>query len=218
MKNYTVSINKAHFPVTVLGYGRRIGIWFQGCDIRCPGCISQDTWDDDPGREIAVESLVAWCRSVSDGNLDGITITGGEPFHQSEALACLLEKLHGWRKESGAPFDILCYSGHSLSLLEDRYQDILHLLDVLVPEPYQDTVPMENPLCGSGNQKVVPISPIGVVRYGHLMPTGLPGRMQVVAKDGRMWFIGIPERGDMEKLDKICKSKGLTLEGVSWRP
>ncbi|MCT5046402.1 radical SAM protein, partial [Pseudomonas aeruginosa] len=27
-----------------MGTGRRLGIWFQGCSIRCPGCISADTW------------------------------------------------------------------------------------------------------------------------------------------------------------------------------
>ena len=39
-----ISLSRLHFPVTTLGPGRRIGIWFQGCSIRCPGCISADTW------------------------------------------------------------------------------------------------------------------------------------------------------------------------------
>ena len=47
-----IAINKAHFPVTVLGPGRRIGIWLQGCSIHCKGCVSQDTWAADPGRTV----------------------------------------------------------------------------------------------------------------------------------------------------------------------
>ena len=38
-----IAINKAHYPVTVLGSGQRIGIWFRGCRLHCPGCVSQDT-------------------------------------------------------------------------------------------------------------------------------------------------------------------------------
>lgn len=40
-----IAINKIHFPVSTLGFGQRLGIWFQGCSIRCPGCISRDTWE-----------------------------------------------------------------------------------------------------------------------------------------------------------------------------
>ena len=53
-----LSLSRVHFPVTTLGPGRRLGIWFQGCSIRCPGCISADTWG--PGRRrIALARLLA---------------------------------------------------------------------------------------------------------------------------------------------------------------
>ena len=40
----SIAISRVHFPVTTLGPRRRLGIWMQGCSIRCPGCISADTW------------------------------------------------------------------------------------------------------------------------------------------------------------------------------
>ncbi|HSV19446.1 MAG TPA: 4Fe-4S cluster-binding domain-containing protein, partial [Casimicrobiaceae bacterium] len=46
----TIELNKAHWPVTVLGPGKRIGLWLQGCSIHCPGCVSQDTWSADPSK------------------------------------------------------------------------------------------------------------------------------------------------------------------------
>ena len=38
-----LALSRMHFPVTTLGPGNRIGIWVQGCTIRCPGCVSADT-------------------------------------------------------------------------------------------------------------------------------------------------------------------------------
>ncbi len=95
----TLELNKAHWPVTVLGPGRRIGLWVQGCSIHCPGCVSQDTWPKDPARAIAVPELIAWCRKVTAGTFDGVTISGGEPFEQPAGLAALLEALVAWRRE-----------------------------------------------------------------------------------------------------------------------
>ena len=69
-----IAINKAHYPVTVLGPGQRIGIWFQGCRIHCPGCVSQDTWAADPGKRMPLHELVDWCRRVGANGCDGITL------------------------------------------------------------------------------------------------------------------------------------------------
>ncbi|MGG7582215.1 4Fe-4S cluster-binding domain-containing protein [Rhizobium sp. Nf11,1] len=80
-----------HFPVTALGPGRRIGIWFQGCSIRCPGCISADTWTTGKGTttlEEVVNTLQPWLPEA-----EGVTVSGGEPFDQQEALQSLL-----WRR------------------------------------------------------------------------------------------------------------------------
>ena len=41
--------------------------------------------------------------------------------------------------------------------------------------------------------------------------------MQAAVEGGRVWMIGIPERGDMARVEALCASRGLTLEKVSWR-
>ncbi len=77
-----LNLSRIHFPVTTLGPGNRIGIWFQGCSIRCKGCISVDTWGMKKG-SVSVDEII----SVIDPWLDmadGITISGGEPFDQPE--------------------------------------------------------------------------------------------------------------------------------------
>ena len=106
-------LNKAHYPVTTLGPGRRIGLWLQGCGLACPGCIAQDIWTFTADQALPLPVLLAWCQEVAQHGLDGITISGGEPFAQPEALLALLQALHDWRDNAGLNFDLLGYSGLS---------------------------------------------------------------------------------------------------------
>ena len=213
-------LNKAHFPVTVLGPGRRIGLWLQGCTIRCKGCVSQDTWPADPARAIGINALLDWCRRVATDGLDGITISGGEPFDQPKPLAALLDGLSLWRKAAGLDFDILCYSGYPLKTLKKRHAKLLARLDAVIPEPYADGRPLGAVWRGSDNQTLVPLTPRGTVRYQDWLDTPQQPddkRMQLSVEDGRLWMIGIPQRGDMAALEDLCRQRGVTLNQVSWR-
>lgn len=215
----SIELNKAHWPVTVLGPGRRIGLWLQGCSIHCPGCVSQDTWPKDATKRIAIADLLTWCRKVSGGAPDGITISGGEPFDQPAALQALLASLRAWRREKALDFDLLCYSGYPLRKLEKEHAKILALLDALIPEPYVDTLPPGNVWRGSTNQPLVPLSPRGHARYaGHMHASASTDkRMQATVEGGRVWMIGVPARGDMDAVEALCASRGLALTEVSWR-
>ena len=215
-----ISVNKAHFPVTVLGPGRRIGIWLQGCSIRCKGCVSQDTWEADPGRNLPVARLVAWCRQATRGEFDGVTISGGEPFDQPEALAALLDELVGWRAADGPDFDILCYSGYPRATLERRHAGLLARLDALIPEPYVEALPLAHVWRGSANQALVLLSERGRTRYGVYVdaPAGTFGkRIQATVNGKRVFYIGIPARGDMAALETACAERGVRFGDVSWR-
>jgi anaerobic ribonucleoside-triphosphate reductase activating protein len=218
-RSVSIAVNKAHYPVTVLGPGRRIGIWLQGCSIRCPGCVSQDTWARDRGRDMDVEALLAWCRRTAGDQFDGVTISGGEPFDQPQALGALLKGLQRWRKASCREFDVLCYSGYPLATLQRKHGAILPLLDALIAEPYVDGLPLAHVWRGSANQPLVPMSKLGEARYAPYldMPAAAAKRMQVAADGDRLWFIGIPHRGDMATLEALCKSRGLNMNDVSWR-
>ena len=215
-----IALNKAHYPVTVLGPGRRIGLWLQGCSIRCKGCVSQDTWPVDRGREIAIARLLGWCREVAQGGLDGITISGGEPFDQPQALAALLAALHRWRAESGTDFDLLCYSGYPLATLRKRHARLLAQLDALIPEPYVDALPLAHRWRGSANQPLVTLSPRGEARYAAWRDAPaetVDKRLQVSVDGDRIWYVGIPARGDMAALEAGCRERGVDFGQVSWR-
>jgi len=214
-----VRLNKAHFPVTVLGPGRRIGLWVQGCSIGCPGCLSRDTWAADSGREMEIADLLAWCREVGVDGIDGVTISGGEPFEQSEALAALLDGMAVWRSELTKPFDILCYSGFPLRRLFARYGDLLRRLDALIPEPYSASRPRGDIWRGSDNQPLVILSALGRARYADAAGARPEekARFQISVTERAIWFIGIPDRGDLGAMEDACARMGISLMEVSWR-
>ncbi len=211
-----LQLNKAHFPVTTLGPGRRIGLWTQGCALHCPDCCARDTWEPDPDRAVPVATLLQWCRAAAPAGPDGITVSGGEPFDQPQALAELLDGLAQWRSELTQPFDILCYSGRSLAHLEAAHPDLLARLDALLPEPFVAARPSGLAWRGSDNQPLVPLSPLGRTRYPG-DPRTVPKRLQFAIDAASIWCIGIPERGDLATLEALCRNRGLHLEEVSWR-
>jgi anaerobic ribonucleoside-triphosphate reductase activating protein len=211
-------LNKAHYPVSVLGYGRRIGIWFQGCSIQCKDCVSRDTWAQDAGASMRVADLLAWCRQKAMEGVDGVTFSGGEPFDQPQALGALIDGLDRWRKRAGLTLDLLCYSGYPLKTLQTKHAALLKKLDAVIPEPYVENLPEGGLWRGSSNQPLLPLSALGRARYGEQVDAPDDAKsMQIAVEDGRIWMIGIPARGDMAALEHLCAVRGLRLEQVSWR-
>ncbi|QDH68914.1 4Fe-4S single cluster domain-containing protein [Marilutibacter alkalisoli] len=200
----TVSLSRVHFPVTALGPGRRLGIWFQGCGIRCPGCVSADTWG--PGRRrIEVEALLAdivpWLAEA-----DGVTVSGGEPFEQFDALRALLS---GIRARSGA--DILVYSGHEFEQLQPMLAGMPGLVDVLISGPYRQAEPQTLPLRGSDNQRLHRLTALGEQRFaGFDAPRqGAAPTLDVMFDaDGSVWMAGIPRPDDLKRLRAVLETAG----------
>jgi len=212
-----ILVNKAHYPVSVLGHGKRIGIWLQGCTIRCRSCCSLDTWEFAADRGMNVASLVDWCRDVSVGSLDGITISGGEPFDQPEALLVLLEALGRWRSEEQRRFDILLYTGYSERRVRRDFAEHVRNLDAVVAGPFRENAGGEKSYCGSDNQQILLCSPIAEERYGPERLAGWKSGMQVAADDEGIWMIGIPRPGDLMRFEAGCLKRGLVLVKPSWR-
>ena len=95
--------------VTALGPGTRFGVWVAGCNRNCPGCIAQSTHDMKSGDPIDTGAL-AW--EIITSNADGITVSGGEPFLQAEALAEMLRIVRG-KRDMG----VIVYTGYTLEEL-----------------------------------------------------------------------------------------------------
>ena len=202
----SIFLSRLHFPVTTLGPGKRVGVWFQGCSIKCAGCISMDTWDGSVGKTTlseALNTIEGWISTA-----DGLTVSGGEPFDQPEALASLLKT---WR--SLANSNVLLFTGYEL---DDVLPWIgLHpgLIDGIVTGPYDGRAGNALALRGSDNQRLHILTEAGKVFSSFERPANAEDRRLDVMfdADGGAWFAGIPARGDMQRLRRALNTEGHSL-------
>lgn len=199
-----INLSRIHFPVSALGPGRRIGIWFQGCSLRCPGCISADTWAHGKGRttiEAIIGAIAPWLVQA-----DGVTISGGEPFEQPEALLTLLAEI---RERFGG--DVLVYSGLELSDIGGVLVRARGLVDALITGPYRHDEPQTLALRGSDNQQLHLLTKFGRARFARFekpMPRDKPALDVMFDDDGTIWFAGIPRRDDFQRLHTNLETAG----------
>ncbi len=197
-------INKIHFPITTLGYGRRVGIWTQGCSIRCPGCISRDTWETNSSSEIEISALVSTIQPWL-AQADGVTISGGEPFDQPKALQAFLVLLR--------PIfagDILIFSGYSHQKLFAEHSELLKSVDVLISEPFDSRAGQTLALRGSDNQRIFLMTEVAKSRYpADINQQSWANRnLDAVLDDDTLWMAGIPATGTMKKLRHELARRG----------
>jgi anaerobic ribonucleoside-triphosphate reductase activating protein len=127
------------------GPGVRTLVFLQGCDIRCEGCHNPSTWDSGCGIAYKVKTLADELSARIKNKK--ITITGGEPFFQREAVIELARLLHGHG------FDMCLYTGHNF---DEVPKGILPFLKYLkVGKFKQDLRCTNTPYIGSTNQKFI---------------------------------------------------------------
>ncbi|QIZ71233.1 4Fe-4S single cluster domain-containing protein [Oxynema aestuarii] len=139
-------------PATrTLGPGRRFAIWVQGCCFNCPGCVSPDWIDQKTAHLVEVQTLGDLI--LNTPNLDGLTVSGGEPMLQVAALNELCLYLRQRRDLS-----IICFTGFTLKQLKSRQDPqistLLAAIDVLIDGQYLAEYDDNRGLRGSSNQQV----------------------------------------------------------------
>ena len=113
------------------GPGLRLTVFAQGCPHRCPGCHNPQSHDFSGGTPADTEEILARVRDNS--LLDGVTLSGGEPFAQAAACA---EIARGARKLG---LNVWCYTGYRFEELlagGAEWRELLEAVDVLVDGPF----------------------------------------------------------------------------------
>lgn len=132
------------------GPGFRLAVFAQGCPHGCPGCHNPESHAPDGGTLRDTDDIVG----LIDANplLDGITLTGGEPFMQSEACLELSRAAHA------RGLNVWCYTGYEYEQLLEREdaRALLDDVDVLVDGPFLlGERSLELRFRGSRNQRVI---------------------------------------------------------------
>ena len=95
------------------GPGLRSVVWVQGCTLGCPGCFNPETHDGEGVAETwTVPTLAAW---VASNDVAGLTVSGGEPFQQPEAVLGL------GRACRRLGLSTIVFSGYSKAELTSRF-------------------------------------------------------------------------------------------------
>ena len=140
---------------SIYGPGERWVLWVQGCTLGCKGCWNVETWSRRTGTERTVASLVSELEAVvSAGDLEGISLLGGEPLQQAEPV---LELIHAAR-EMG--LSVLLYTGYEPEEYDLTMQACHDGSDLVIGGRYVEA--LRDPFLrwrGSGNQRLV--SPTG---------------------------------------------------------
>lgn len=181
------------YPVNVLGPGRRLGIWFQGCTLDCRDCFSPHTREFDPTFETTIDALLPKLRKAALFT-DSLTVSGGEPFAQAGFLYNLLRasRNEGFR-------DILVYSGFRIEELrvDELCTPALGEIDALIDGNFLVEQPTLRLWRGSANQRLLVLSrdPAIRERYENAVDSDESEcRMQVGHDRGEDFVIGIPRR------------------------
>jgi anaerobic ribonucleoside-triphosphate reductase activating protein len=133
----------------VNGPGLRAVIWVQGCTLNCPGCFNPSSHSTAPKLLKTPEYLADEILSLND--IQGVSISGGEPFQQAEALIAFLQII---KKKSD--LSVVIFSGYYLEQISliPQGNEILILTDVLIAGPFLADAPTVGSMAGSANQKI----------------------------------------------------------------
>lgn len=130
----------------VNGYGVRYVIFCQGCTHHCVGCQNPETWDLKGGKEISVEELVK--DILKHRRIDGVTLSGGDPFFQQEECVSLLKLLPDH-------LDIWIYTGFKYEDIKDT--QLAQMANYIVDGKFEPDKKITGKMYGSSNQRIIKI-------------------------------------------------------------
>ena len=196
------------YPVRSLGPGNRLGIWVCGCHRQCPFCANPELQAFEPNRIISVEDAALAIRTFLQSQaVDGLTITGGEPFEQADALEAVFAQLEGM-----LPEDILIFTGYTIEALQERSDSginaLLRRAAVVIDGEYREELNTGSVLRGSDNQRILFLNPDIVNKYAQYIESGTRLYENVATSEG-VFCIGLHKPGFRQLLDEQKRKRGL---------
>lgn len=151
--SFSIWLFRLYHNSVVDGPGRRSVIQTAGCSILCAGCSNPQAQKRENGRLVPISSVIDELLAHRDDH-DGVTILGGEPFDQPEAVAELVSRL------KHLEMHIVVYSGYTIEQLIQRklpaIDYILTHIDLLIDGPFiSEMRDGSGEYRGSSNQRII---------------------------------------------------------------
>jgi anaerobic ribonucleoside-triphosphate reductase activating protein len=162
------------------GPGERFVVWTQGCSLGCEGCFNPQTHPAaGPAREVG--SVVA--EVLTTPGIEGVTVTGGEPLEQPEALGLFAAAV------SSAGLGVVVLTGFSREEIEASPSMLAAVSDVdtVVAGRYNRRLHLGSGLRGSSNKTYWARSS----RYQNEMFEELPDAEVIIDPDGTVTMTGM---------------------------
>ena len=121
------------------GPGNRFVIWVQGCKFHCQGCFNPETHPYTEERMMEVDELAMLINSDTD--IEGITLSGGEPLDYPEQLTELLSKI-------SKRLTIIIFSGYMVHEIQCSpiLMSVVKMADISIVGRYDER--LEHPYYG----------------------------------------------------------------------
>ncbi len=165
------------------GPGTRAVIWTQGCSLACPGCFNPQSHASAGGADVPVADLFQRIARLGPA-IEGLTLSGGEPLQQREAVTELLARI---RSETN--LSVLLFTGYTwqeVSALPGA-DGLLAGVDVLIAGRFMAAMPLARGLRGSANQTLHLLTP----RYSLADLEAAPDAEVFIGPDGAVSASGV---------------------------
>ena len=131
----------------VNGPGNRFVLWTQGCSKGCKECFNPETWSNNVYKELSPTQIF---ELIKNFEVDGVTISGGDPLEQEDELLELLMLISTIRLRKG----VILFSGFTRAEIsrDPIREECLRYVDVLIDGRYEKNLKVDFSLKGSSNQ------------------------------------------------------------------
>lgn len=181
----------SHFLTNVetLGPNKRLVLYFTGCSKDCKGCCSPELKNKSNGRFVDPLELAGLINTkIKETNLQGLTISGGDPLEQDEgSFSLFLSNIE--------IDDIILYTGYSYEEVQNMkiYNCLKKHIAVLKCGRYDITKDEGKSLYGSENQKLIFFKEQYENLYKEYRKQN-ERALQIYTTNSAVYFAGLPKK------------------------
>ncbi|WP_260765357.1 4Fe-4S single cluster domain-containing protein [Mycobacterium sp. SMC-4] len=164
-----------------------------------------EMWNRDIGGQL-VDPHDLGMQLLADNPDAHLTVSGGEPTEQPDAVAALLRSAHSMDRTTWV------YTGRTLEeILADDDEPVLAMLanvDVLVDGRYESSRPTSKPYRGSSNQRILNLT--GAIPTQSI-DSGVGKVSLTLDNHGGLMVVGVPPPGFLPQLEEGLRNRGITV-------